>query len=195
MTAPVIQRVDNAFARMDGRAHSVRQGVVWMGCMDPIVNMSVSVTKIIVFYVTPGPVIAPVNRFVLILPWMVRLFLKIIFVPKRVIPESYVTDNALHPLMARTAMKSVAVITALFVITSQVFIGLKFTWVVDNMWRYNRCLGECLCDAGWDGLKCEKPCMSGTFGMRCSQNCSCFGNIKCLPQNGMVGISDSISDL
>jgi hypothetical protein len=58
---------------------------------------------------------------------MVRLFLKIIFVPKRVIPESYVTDNALHPLMARTAMKSVAVITALFVITSQVFIGLKFT--------------------------------------------------------------------
>lgn len=37
------------------------------------------------------------------------------------------------------------------------------------------------------GSKCEKPCLSGSFGLGCSQNCSCFGNIRCSPQTGQVG--------
>lgn len=43
-----------------------------------------------------------------------------------------------------------------------------------------------MCDSGWTGVKCEKPCMSGMFGLGCTQNCSCFGNIQCSPQTGMV---------
>ncbi|CAG0898556.1 unnamed protein product [Darwinula stevensoni] len=53
---------------------------------------------------------------------------------------------------------------------------------------------DCLCLPGWRGDMCEKPCLEGTFGLRCLQNCTCRnggkcnatdGRCKCLP--GWVG--------
>lgn len=39
--------------------------------------------------------------------------------------------------------------------------------------------GECTCKPGWTGEVCGNRCVTGTYGLNCSNVCDCFHDASC----------------
>ena len=43
----------------------------------------------------------------------------------------------------------------------------------------------CVCEAGWQGQDCSRPCDEGMFGVNCSHVCRCENNATCQLDSGL----------
>lgn len=55
---------------------------------------------------------------------------------------------------------------------------------INGFFYMHTILGVCQCRPGWQGEFCQTPCPDGTYGMNCSQHCTCQHGGKCRSNDG-----------
>lgn len=50
--------------------------------------------------------------------------------------------------------------------------------------------GSCTCTAGWTGRHCQLICPEGTYGLDCSETCTCENDAYCRPDDGQCECMD-----
>ena len=51
-------------------------------------------------------------------------------------------------------------------------------------YKLNILMMQCICPAGYSGLRCERPCPPGKWGESCLYGCICQNNAACDPIDG-----------